>query len=138
MLLRHKHGIEIPERALDKLVGRHLRETTRMISARNSNTVRRICSPHVKENLPKLLSHLQQRMQRPTLGLRTGGIKVVLFVSLCLPRSAGEHLRRQVRLELLDFQCKFGTLGNRVVNVFPARERIRCDEAWSEEDRTSG
>lgn len=57
MLLRYKHGVEIPECTLDESVGRHLGESTVSETTHGRND-----SPHVKENLSKLFPHFEKRM----------------------------------------------------------------------------
>ena len=54
VLLRLEERIEVPERGLDVLVGRHLVE------------------PHLEEDLPELLLHFEQWVQRTgrDLGLK--------------------------------------------------------------------
>jgi hypothetical protein len=34
-----------------------------------------------------------------------------------------KHFHRQIRFELLDFQCELGSLGNRVMNMFPTHQQ---------------
>jgi hypothetical protein len=58
MLLRHKHGIEVPERAFDKAICWHLGEAVTSMSAGKRKTAI-IAAPHIEEDLPELFPDFQ-------------------------------------------------------------------------------
>lgn len=91
VLLRLEQRVEVPERALDEVVGRHLCE-----AAQSSEFNLCVCvyvffhhdvhhSPHLQEDLPKLCSHLHQRVQVATVRGHPQGLKVVRFKFLLFP-----------------------------------------------------
>lgn len=96
MLLGLKQGVKVPEGALYEVVGWHLCEATQKLGVHfvivwvcvqkcflychNQNY-----SPHLQEDLPKLCSHLQQRVQVATVRRHAQGLKVVWFKLLLFP-----------------------------------------------------
>ena len=86
VLLRHEQRVEVPERALHVLAGRHLAEA------------------HLQEDLPVLLAHLEQRMQMTLVRHHTQRIEVVVLELLGLPGALHDHLRVQVGLRFLEVQ----------------------------------
>ena len=84
MLLRHEHGVKVPERALDESVCGHLGEAR--ISGRAGGPEHDL--PHVEEDLAELFPDFQERVQRSALGRLTRGRKVVLLEVGVFPGAA--------------------------------------------------
>mmetsp|Transcript_2011 Transcript_2011/g.5388 ORF Transcript_2011/g.5388 Transcript_2011/m.5388 type:complete len:315 (+) Transcript_2011:379-1323(+) len=95
VLLRLEKRVEIPERALDIVVRRHLRKS------------------HLDENLAELLAHLEQRVQVPAI-LATRDVEVVVLELRFPPASRGHHLFGEVCRELLALERKLRAFGHPV------------------------
>ena len=85
MALRLKQRIEVPERALNVPIGRHLSET------------------HAKEDLLELLPDHQKRMQVTARKWHTCRGEVVLLELLVLPAAIPHHFSRQFSLQFDSF-----------------------------------
>ena len=138
MLLRHEHGVKVPEGGLDESICGHLGEASEISGAFRFQDQN---APHVEEDLTEFLTDFEKGMQGSTIGCEASSLKVVLLELGILPstpvlsvypycrvgwlHSRSQHLNRQVGLQLLDLGRELCSLGNRVVGELPV-ERQQC------------
>jgi len=102
VLLRLEQGVEVPEGALDEVVGRHLREATGSrefmsfvrVFLEVLDVYRPARSPHLQEDLPELRPHLHQRVHVAAVGGHAQRLEVVGLEFLLLPAAAETRERR--------------------------------------------
>ena len=94
VLLGDEEGIEVPEAALDPLLGVHLAEA------------------ELEEDLAELLADLEEGVEVAAQGLAALRVEVELLEGGRGPRAVGEHLASDVGGELLALQGEVGALNN--------------------------